>query len=303
MLNPGHSLKADSVAGGRKGKDVIIMAARAAGVASRFALLLVVIMYSFSVAITQESCVVSGRVIDEKGKPIPFAALSALRGQSTGVGGEPLLAVNGATADHRGEYCIRGLPPGEYLIRATTRTQPPSASPDCNACCGPNSELAAMFHRRSRSREHATRVPVRNGRNASGVDIMMRRVPAYCVRGEVRDHRGALLSDAAIALEADSWSAGVLSEGGRFLLTHLPSGSYTVVVRDRPQVGCVLVRRVIHVGAANIAGLVITVPSGLRCKEHFRSWTPPPTQLNLLRSGTPASARPPWHRQPGRRVI
>ena len=97
----------------------------------------------------------------------------------------------------------------------------------------------------------------------------MRRVPAYCVHGEVRDTMGSLVSQAAIAVEQGSWSSGVLNEGGRFLLTGLPSGSYTILIRDRPQLGRVLARRIVHVGAANMDGLVITIAPG------FRSPNPP----------------------------
>jgi len=215
-------------------------------------LLLVGITGSVPVARAQ-GCAVSGRVIDDKGNPIPFAAVSALRGPSIRAG---------ASANRLGEYCIRELAAGEYLIRATARTQPPSASPACDECCDSNSEFGTTFYRRSRSRERASTVSVVIGRTASGVDILMRRVPAYCVRGEVRDDRGALLSDVAIALEGDSWSAGVLNEGGRFLLTNLPAGSYTLVISDRPRLGRVLARRVIAVVASNMAGIVITAPSG-----------------------------------------
>ena len=200
--------------------------------AARFELLLIGILCSVPVAIAQPSCAVSGRVLDDQGKPIPFAV------------------VNDTVANQRGEYCIRALPPGEHFIRASARMQPPSASPACDSCCDPNSEFAA------------TSYPVSVGKagKASGLDIRMRRVPAYCVRGEVRDHTGRLRSDLAIGLEQGSWSAGVFNEAGRFLLTNLPSGSYTLVIRERPQLGRVLLRRAIHVGASNIVGLVIAVP-------------------------------------------
>ena len=92
----------------------------------------------------------------------------------------------------------------------------------------------------------------------------MRRVPAYCVRGEVRDAGGALMSQAAIAVEQGSWSATVFNEGGRFLLTGLPSGSYTIRISDRPQLGRVLARQTVKIGVASIDGLVITIGSSVR---------------------------------------
>jgi hypothetical protein len=121
-------------------------------------------------------------------------------------------------------------------------------------------EFQTTFYRASLSKEHATVIEVTKGKNAAGIDIMMRRVRAYCLRGEVRDGNGALRADVAVGVETDSWSAGVITEGGRFLLTSLPAGIYTIVIRDRPQLGRVLARRVIRV-PAETPPLVVRIPS------------------------------------------
>ena len=236
------------------------MLVRVAGMAG-FALLFAVAAFS-SVATAEEGCAISGRVVDEKGTPVPSAAVTALPKPLTQAVLGPTSPANGAIAGRRGEYCVPRLPVGEYYIRAIARTQPASASPACDSCCRPGTEFGITFFRHSSSRERATPVSVGNRQHPSGVELVMRRMPAYCVRGEVRDQLGALLSNVAIALETESWSAGVLNEGGRFLLTSLPPGAYTVVISDRPQLGRVLVRREIHVLAENIAGLVITVSEG-----------------------------------------
>jgi hypothetical protein len=91
----------------------------------------------------------------------------------------------------------------------------------------------------------------------------MRRVPAYCVRGELRGFLGTLPKDVVVTIERDSWSASVIVDGGRFLLTSLPAGSYTIVVHDQRQLGRVLARRVVAVTTANVTGVVITVPDRL----------------------------------------
>jgi hypothetical protein len=126
------------------------------------------------------------------------------------------------------------------------------------------SEYQTTFFRQSVSADGAMTLVIGKGKNAAGIDIIVRRVRAYCVRGEIRDGNGVLMADVAIALEADSWSAGIINEGGRFLLTNLPAGSYTVVVSDRPKPGHILARQVIRVATGNIAGLVIRVPSRSR---------------------------------------
>lgn len=91
------------------------------------------------------------------------------------------------------------------------------------------------------------------------MDIPIRLVPAYCVYGEVRDTIGSLVSSATVAVEQGSWPAQVLNEGGRFLLTGLPSGSYMILIQEEPHLGRVFARRIVNVGAADTDGLVITV--------------------------------------------
>ena len=234
---------------------------RAIAAVSSLAFLVVALPpFSSLMGMARESCAISGRVVDETGKPIPFAVVNALRGQFL----RAEFVAAGSAADQRGEYCLGELPLGDYLVRATARMHPPSASPLCDSCCRPTTEFETTFYRAPHAPGPASPVSVVKHGNRSTVDIQMRRVPAYCVRGEVRDITGSLVSQAAIAIEQGTWSAGVLSEGGRFLLTSLPPGAYTILVRDRPQFGRVLARRIVNVRAANVDGLVIAVGPSLQ---------------------------------------
>lgn len=210
-----------------------------------------------------EGCAISGRVVDESGVLLPSATISAFRRAGLG---DDLSAkqspVSSAVADPKGEYCLRGLPAGKYIIRAFVRTHPPSASPQCDSCCGPNeTEFQATYYPSTAAAEHATALDAGHGKNAAGIDIILRRERAYCLRGEVRDGNGTLMANVAVALEADSWSAGVLNEGGRFLLTSLPAGTYTIVISDRPKLGRTLARKLIHVAPGNVADLVVRIPA------------------------------------------
>jgi hypothetical protein len=212
------------------------------GLCVRFGSLWLVGLVGCSLLNGQQSCSISGRVTEVGGAPVPFAVLQALRGD---------FVANGAVASREGEFCIPKLPPGEYRLRTVARAQPPTASPSCDSCCDPGKEF-----------ERAVAIPVQvTGSTApTKIDVVLRRVPAFCVRGEVRDRTGALRPDYAIGLEMDGSSTGVLSEGGRFLLTNLPMGSYTVAIFDKPQMGSVVMRKVVQVEKANINRLVITLP-------------------------------------------
>jgi hypothetical protein len=249
-------------------KQITLMASRAIGAIGRLAFPLVAFLPL--IAMAQESGSVCGRVVDEAGKAIPFAVVNALRlGAPNKSHPESPIVAAGSAVNLRGEYCLRELTSGAYLVRATARTHPPSASLSCDSCCGSNTEFEITFYRSPPAIWSPSPVFVRKGRNPSGVDIRMRRVPAYCVHGEVRDAEGSLVSHAVIGVEQGSWSAGVLNEGGRFLLTSLPSGAYSILIFDWPQLGRVLVRRTFKIGAANIDGLVVTIGSS--------AWPPSPS--------------------------
>lgn len=192
------------------------------------------------------TCAISGRVSDARGKPVPFAAVTATR-----LGLEALAMAQpagGAAADQNGEFCIPVLPPGQYQVKAGARERPPSASPDCNECCAPGTEFG----------EASLQLSVPAGRR---LEIRLPRVPAFCVRGEIRGADGALRPDAALAVSREGWSAGVENRQGRFLLTWLPAGVYELTVTAAPgRLAPLLAKKRIEIRTRNIAGLVIMVP-------------------------------------------
>ncbi len=199
-------------------------------------------------------CAVAGRVLDDKGKPVPFGVVYATREAADTATLERRDPAEGAAADQCGEYCIANLLPGRYKMRVAVHKHTPSASPSCRECCEPSTQLAPP----------ARSVPlVFNGTSSSRIDIQMRRVRAYCVRGEVRDATGTLASSVAINVSQALWSASVLNYGGRFLMANLIPGDYEIDIMDRLGIaGRVLTRRNVTVRAANITPLVITIPGG-----------------------------------------
>lgn len=190
----------------------------------------------WSALAAQAPCAFRRRVLDENGRPVPGAAVTALDSRGTTSGG--------ATADAAGVFCIPQVAAGVYRLRAFSRIHAPSASPSCENCCAPRREFLPI-----------ETPPLPSGSRAR--DIVLRRAAAYCVRGEVR---GRLPERMAIVLEQDGWSAAVLNEQGRFLLAGLTDGVYTLIVRSEPQLGRELVRRVIRVRGAHVTGVVVALP-------------------------------------------
>lgn len=185
-----------------------------------------------------DRCAVAGSVREEGVRAIPQAIVSIVR---TGLG-EPLVLGSSIT-DARGVFCFRDRAEGSLRLRVTARTQPSSASPSCQQCCTATVEFPTW------EQAIATGGPT---------NVEMRRMPAFCVRGEVRDSKGTLRSDVALSVGEGSWSATVFNEGGRFLLTNLPAGSYVLMVGTlRP--GREPVKHTIRV-IARIDNFVVMVP-------------------------------------------
>ena len=62
--------------------------------------------------------VLTGRVIDEHGEPVPGSLVQVLQYGPAGALQKMLLPVTGTTTDDRGEYRMFGLPPGRYYLVA-----------------------------------------------------------------------------------------------------------------------------------------------------------------------------------------
>ncbi len=198
-------------------------------------------------------CSISGRVTDDRGIPANGVAVNAIW-ETMDAGNR----VFGAVTNEQGAFCInlqpgnRHLPAGRYTVMTNGGTQPASASPRCTTCCAPATDLVSTV-------AASGAVLVAPGKPARNVNIRQRRAAVYCVRGEVRDSAGRPVRDVAMGLEMERRGTAVFLEGGRFLLTNLPPGSYTAVVTDHPQFGQVLRRQQFMVRDRNIAKLVIVV--------------------------------------------
>lgn len=167
-------------------------------------------------AMAQSPCAFAGIVVADNGVPVPGAVVLAwpsdalIRSTSVGV-----------TADSQGSFCIAAAPSGFYSLVASARSRAPSASPRCGwDCCKPITEFVATTHPRA------------TANSGKRIRIVLRRSPAFCVRGEVRSRTGVLPTNLAISLVEPGGGSvhSVLHENGKFLLTALPVGTYTIQV-------------------------------------------------------------------------
>ena len=60
-----------------------------------------------------QSLTISGRIVDEQHRPVPFANVVLLHGSNT------LSMVQGTASDLSGRYAFEGVAPGAYLLKAS----------------------------------------------------------------------------------------------------------------------------------------------------------------------------------------
>lgn len=208
---------------------------------------------------------ITGRVMDEKRQPIQ-CSVQLIREHKSG-DGRHFMGVAGTNSNAAGEYRFENIAQGEYLARAVwSGTRPPSANPDCYSCCESSTDLMTSFYKNSPEAGGPTPFSLGNGQLITGIDIYLPRVPVFCVRGEVRGIAG--LRSFGITVERwddgfDSWTwgAGVINEKGRFLLTFLPAGTYSLKVTDGSRYGQIFAEKRFEVVDRNIKPLILNVPA------------------------------------------
>jgi hypothetical protein len=210
------------------------------------------------------TAVITGVVLDSRGQPVPLVTVRALRYGV--VNGERRLVGAGTTRgpDDRGVYRIYGLTAGEYLVSASTRTNPfsdtrplllttdvdvqqamaaiqtpgPSAidtAPERNV------GFAPTFYPGTASAAQASMIRVAAGEERAGVDFGVMLVPTIRVEGKVVDPDGLAHPGTMVNLVGEDTVPGVfgfdsirtarVGADGRFQFSDVTPGSYTVAAR------------------------------------------------------------------------
>jgi hypothetical protein len=186
--------------------------------------------------------VITGRISDEYGEPVPEVIVQAFRAQYM-QGMRRLIDVRSAQTNDIGQYRIYGLQPGTYYVAASIRGATGSPiqmrEPATEAVRGA-AGLASSFFPGTVTAAEAQRIEVVAGGEASAIDFPLLPVRLARISGAIVDSRGrpagrqvvfmnvarpdrALLGGTIMA-EADS--------AGRFTLANVPPGDYRLDVRS-----------------------------------------------------------------------
>ena len=194
--------------------------------------------------------VISGRLLDEFGDPVPDATVSAMR--STWSNGRRRLQPAGRSSQTNdlGQFRLFGLPPGEYYVSASATggqmmqvEMALSASMAGSGATGsnPTSGYAPTYFPGTTNGAEAQRLTINVGQDALNTDfalvpVRLAKVSGLVLNSEGRPAEGTMIN--AVPRSADAtgpmFSMGMSArtdKNGAFTISNVPPGEYTLQTR------------------------------------------------------------------------
>ncbi len=186
----------------------------------------------------QKGAIITGRVVDSKGEPLPDISMMVMRRVSLGRSGAPgrLLPVGqGQQTNDLGEFRIAGLASGEYYVAAVPRPAMFVRTVTPAPTSAPRMTLARTFYPGTTDEAAAQLLAVTAGNELNNISFAMQSVQAFRISGVVVDENGSAIADAMVILSGDGTSGNFgpggsvhTEPGGRFTIVDVPPGSYRI---------------------------------------------------------------------------
>jgi len=166
--------------------------------------------------------VVTGRIVDEFGEPLPEVNVSAQRYQF--LQGRRQLVPSGrmAVTNDLGEFRLFGVPPGQYYLSATWRNQ--SVIGATNGSALERIAFPPTYFPGTTNAAEARRITLTAGQQLDDVVMVMRAVKAARVSGTVVGADGKPMSPAMVMVSEARNFGFIMSAGGGVR----PDGTFTV---------------------------------------------------------------------------
>jgi hypothetical protein len=212
--------------------------------------------------------VVTGRVFDEFGDPIPEAYVQAFRVHYA-EGIRRLLPVRGISTNDIGQFRIYGLPPGTYYVTGAIQSNPRDLFTHIDPSPSRPSEsggFAPTFYPGVVSGADARPIAVEAGQEVANLEFGLQAVRLARLSGRVVDSQGRAATGVAVSLTARNVGAVLGKLGlnatadGRFTFSALVPGEYRIDVRAKPAVEAVAVKGDLGVGTPPDAPEFASVP-------------------------------------------
>ena len=216
------------------------------------------------------AAVIAGRILDEDGEPLPSVTVNAMR-EAYSEGKRKLSMSATAQTNDRGEYRLFGLPPGRYFISARYGTWERGTEENDQQSQDSGQGYAKMFYPGTPDRTKATAISVKAGEEIPSVEILMRQVSVYHVRGRVYNqithHPGTdtfvfLLPKTGQREEFGDLYTIVQKRDGSFDVPDILHGSYSLAGFWSDHGRNYMSRVPLEVGNADVEGLAITIAPG-----------------------------------------
>lgn len=189
---------------------------------------------------------ITGRVVSEDSEPVAGAELRFFRlrgGRPAPMASTRLMLESDRrylTTDSRGFYRLAGLPPGDYLVRASESDLGRWGEDEGEGVYGDGS-LVVSYYPSSPSVKDASEVKVYKGRDTDGVDIVLPSRPVHKLSGVVflkRDGRPVIPADIRITRKDEGEfphrgflkESATTDENGRWEVRGVPDGEYILAV-------------------------------------------------------------------------
>jgi hypothetical protein len=245
--------------------------------------------------------VITGHVFNADGEPMPHVVLNAIR-QVYRDGRREFQSSAGAGSNDLGEYRIFGLAPGRYYVSAEEQTwNRVVGDREFNSIEKDTGEkaYAKIYFPAALDLGKASTVTVKEGEEIPAVDILMKEVVAYRIRGKVTNLLSKTRGGQNVQIDVlrrDSgagWSevgsTSVEKADGTFEIPAVAPGEYILLAFSYSDGKLHSTQEDLTVGNADVEGLTVTIGPGVNIPGRV-AWEGKPS---LEKAGLTVGAAPP----------
>ncbi len=216
--------------------------------------------------------VISGRVLDEDGDPAGGVMVQAIGQVNAGGKTHFYPMAGGATPDDTGAFRLANLRPGKYYVVAQSRNKMMRGNEIPAVPGKPDVRPVSTFYPDSLSRSTASLIDVKPGQEFSGVEIKIRAVQTFFVKGKIagdfpeENAEGLMVvliprdNDGPIGFMQQAMAAG---KDRSFEFSGIAPGSYVVSLAAMRGNLQQFARQMVEVGSSNVSDLVVNIQPGI----------------------------------------